>query len=46
MEETVFSKIKEAQPIEVLDMKKRFVEDKNNLINLTVGGYKVQSRKL
>ena len=43
MEETLFSSIKDAPPIEVLDMKKRFDEDGSNVkINLTVGGYKVK----
>lgn len=42
MEETLFANIKEAPPIEVLDMKKRFDEDESTIkINLTVGGYKV-----
>ena len=40
---SIFSKIQQAPPIEVLDMKRRYDEDKNEKkINLTVGGYKVK----
>ena len=43
---SLFSKIPQAPPIEVLDMKRRHDEDKHEKkINLTVGGYKVKFRE-
>lgn len=40
---SLYSKIQQAPPIEVLDMKRRYDEDNNEKkINLTVGGYKVR----